>query len=454
MSRLKVVCSFAMAVMLSVFMAHEAPAVEPGGWIQCTRDTATAAAPTPKPPVAGQSQLLVDDLLPGPAERWSRLLQVKGEFLDQEDFFVQQILLPSRREDEERLVKVFRANPDHYLWKSTVSLDFSRLVWSADELKTAYEAAANSSKWFDTAVDPLALERAQNDVVRYFARARPEDRFDRLLNSLTMFVAVADRPSLRNGTLLPDPINRQDEYDETYGVKIDTSRWFLSGSDWAKAYAATAAYARAFKRPSVLDFPHPCSGQVNRRCLDQATTLSGLERLLDTILPVIEFKLVDQFDFVQDGARFISTDLADDSLETYTVTWDFARVFGAAKQRAEMLAALQALEKVREKGQPAIGWREGTKIPLRAGELIYLQFESQGGLSPIQWSVNPKECGGNPDFEVLPGTSLSKSTGLLSGYPSAIPEKCRFSISVADSLGQTASLACSVQGAAGEKPRP
>jgi hypothetical protein len=431
------------ALLLSVFLAVEVAAVEPRAWIECTGAPVTMLERTPEP--SDRSQLLVNDLLPGPAERWSRLFQVKAEFIDQEDFFVQEVRLPRGRDGEELDTLIFRPNPDSYLWKSTVSLDFSRLVWSADELKTAYEAAASNPEWFDTRVDPLALERAGNDLVEFFARARQEDRLDRFLNSLSAFVAIADRPTLRNGSLLPDAVDRDDEYDETYGVKIDTSRWFPNGSDWAKAYAATAAYARAFKQPSVLDFPHPCSGHVNRRCLEQATSLNGAQRLFASILPVFEFKLVDQFDFVQDGARFLSTDLADDSLETYTLTWDFARVFGAAKQRAEMLAALQALEKVREKGKPKIGWRSGTKIPVRAGELLYLQFESQGGLSPVKWSGDAEGCGSIAEGELLPGASLSKTTGLLTGYPAEIPARCRFSVRVADSLGQIASLACSVR---------
>lgn len=434
-----------IVVIVNILLAVEAAGVEPGEWVECAAAAPSSERSAPTPAGTTQAKLLVDDLLPSSAERWSRLFEVKAELIDQEDFFIQEILLPRGREGEELPTKVFSPNPDRYLWKSTVNLNFARLVRSPDELKIAYEAAANNPAWFDTGVDPLALERAGNDVVKYFARARPEDRVDRLLTSLTAFVAVADRPSLRNGLLLPGQIEREDGYDETYGIKIEPSRWFVSGTDWAKAYGATAAYARAYKQPSALSFPHPCSGQVNRRCLDHATRLSGSQRLFATILPTFEFKLVDQFDFVQDGARFISTDAADDSLETYTLTWDFGRVFGAAKQRAEMLAALQALEKVRSKGQPTISWRPAAKVPLREGELVYLQFESRGGLSPIEWSAEAREnCGEASDGEVFSGISLGKTTGLLSGYPPEIPAGCRFSIRVADSLGQAARLDCHV----------
>lgn len=413
-------------------------------WIECGGDRALVQSTPEDDSAKPEATLTVEQVLPDWNERFWSGLTLKLEFLDQEDFFIEKVTLPPRApEGEDREVEVFRPNPDRYVWKSTLSFDLGKFYRSPAQLKDAYSAVYNHRDWFKRGSDPLSTERAEGPLVDYFARARGEDRGARILSGVSGYVAIADRPRIQKGAPLPSEVFAEEEYDETYGIKIDPSKWFVTGEDWAAAYAATLAYARAYEKPEVLEIPHPCSGQVDRRCLNLRARRSSAERFLSTVLPVFEFKAVDQFDFIQlGGGSFVTSDLLDDTLETYTLTWDLSRAFGGAKERIAALGALEALKKMQPKGKPALVWAEGTRIPVTPGELLYLPFRTKGGLAPYTWSAEQKDCESGKD-ELLPGASLTDG-GLLVGYPKKVPEGCQFTLRVRDAVGQTAALACSV----------
>jgi len=410
-------------------------------WIRCrgdgTADPVLSASSQPS-----TARLRVADLLPDPSERFGRSLNFKLELLDQEDFFIQEVTLPSGRNGEDRDTLIFRPNPDRYLAKGTLTLDLSKLFQSPSELKTAYETVQELPEAFDTAHDPLAVERARGEVTDLFAWARPKDRWKRLLSGISVYAAVADRPTLSNGSPLPEPILAEDRYNQTYGLKIDPSKWFVTASDRASAFAATEAYARAYGKPDVLKVVQPCSGQVDRRCLDSLSEIAGPQTYLWALLPVFELKSVDQFDFIQTGQRFLTGSFQDKTLETYTLTWDLGRAFGAATERAAAAKLIAALEKVRALEEPSIDWQRNRRIPVAPDELIYLQFSGKGGLSPTSWKVASDNCGGE-EGEVFGGTSFSKG-GLLAGYPLEVPMGCQFTVTLRDAVGQEDLLTCTV----------
>lgn len=435
--------SIVVVIPLILWLNGSGPASAEGSWIHCSPTPTTVEHSSSSDSSTPSAKLEVKDLLPSPSELMGRALKFKLELLDQEDFYIEEVTLPSGRGGEERDAMVFRPNPDRYLWKTTLSLDFSKLFPSAAELKAGYEGVAAHSKWIDRSADPLSLERANGELVEYFAHARPTDRWKRFLSGISAFVAIADRPALQDGAPLPRPVLEEDDYDETYGVKVDPAKWFVDVSDWAAAYSATLAYAKAYEKPEVLRFEHPCSEQIDRRCLDGLTSLAGPRQILAAVLPVFEVKSVDQFDFVQAGKRFISTSLQDSTLETYTLTWDLGRVVSAAEDRRAALKTLAAIEKMRDPSPLSIHWSARRTIPAAPGELLYLQFESKGGLAPHVWKVSARGCGSEKSSQVFPETAFSKS-GLLAGYPAAVPAGCRFTVSVRDSVGQRSHLTCEV----------
>lgn len=382
--------------------------------------------------------LEVGDILPQLSERLLSTLSLTGEIQDTQDFFTRTVEIAGPSNREPRTVVEFLPNPDQYLWKATLTVSPSQMFLSASDLETAYGAVAKNRKLFRTDYDPLSLV---DDELGYFSRSRRADRAGRVLSSVTFSVAVSQRPSLDGQSTLPDPVINEDRAVQTYSVKIDPLSWFVTGTEKASAYSALGAYAKAYKKSEAVEtLLIPCKNQNDRDCLRELSGLSGRGRFWVAVLPVFEYKSVDQFDFVNAGGRYLFAPLVEDTIETYTVTWDLKRAFKASKERISALSAVQAAADLRS---PAPSIEPVGILRISRGELFYLRLRAKNGIKDLTWNVLGSTCSEAATNIPLKGITL-EGDGLLSGYPENELQACEFLVSVTDAVGRSTQVICSV----------
>lgn len=381
----------------------------------------------------------VASLLPRGAERFLGMWNLVGEIQDTPDFFAKATEIPGPSTREPRTVIELFPNPDQYLWKATLTLNPSQLFILPSELEAAYGTVLKNGRLFNTTYDPLSLEEHEID---YFMRRRSIDRFGRLLSGFTFSAAVSERPRLEGGSPLPDPIFSRDKRVETYGLKFDPLPWFVTGSEQASAFSALGSYVKAYKQKDLAESITPlCKSQHDVRCVEEVAGLSRGRRFAIAVLPVLEYKSVDQFDFINAGGRFVFSPFFDQTIETYTATWDLKRAFKVSKERLGAIAAIQASQDL---SAPAPLIEINSKpINVAVGELVYLRFRVTGGVKDLAWSVK-STCPGATEKKALQGVFL-EGDGLLSGYPEEeFTKDCRFIVSATDAVGRAAHAECTV----------
>jgi hypothetical protein len=410
------------------------------GTLRCSPDSEPQAISRPES--TGEEQkggtLTVNNLLPTGAERFLGMWSLVGEIQDTPDFFATTTEIAGPPNREPRTIIEFFPNPDQYLWKATLTLSPSQFFLLPSDLEAAYSVVLKNSKLFDVTSDPLSLE---DHKIEYFARRRGIDRFGRALSGLTFSAAVSERPRLEGGAPLPEPIFTKDKRAETYGFKFDPLPWFVTGSEQASAYSALGAYAKAYKRKDIAESITPlCKDQNYVKCVEEVAGFSRSKRLAIALLPIFEYKSVDQFDFINVGGRFIFSPIFDQTIETYAVTWDLKRAFKISKEKLGAVAAIQASQDISVQA-PMI--EIGAKpVNLKIGELVYLKFRANGGVKDLAWSVE-STCPGVTEGSALNGVVL-EGDGLLAGYPEGEIQTCRFIVSVTDAVGRVAHVGCEV----------
>jgi hypothetical protein len=385
--------------------------------------------------------LKVADLLPNAFEQLASVFKLEGEIADQPDFVWVEVELP----DDQGSTFEPRVNPNRSLWKATLSADLSKLMTTPSELKTAYETAARNREWFDLSEDPVA---DVHDALAYFARARSCDFWGkRLLAGFSASFSVAEQPDELDGN------NRElDGHVETFSVTWDPASLLVTGSDWEAAASTLRAYAQLSGRPELLGDQSSCKTPGSKRCLRQTSGLSGGREWFAALIPKLQFKTVDQFDYIKAGGQYFSTELSDKTIETYTITWDFGR---AARLKRENAAAVRFLASASDKSglaPPAIELPlavtvEGGGVPVAPRELFYLQFETQKHGEGLRWSLMGRDCSAPTNttgMEVLPGLRL-RSDGLVAGYPEAV-QPSEICVQVTDVFSRTDQVLCRIEG--------
>ncbi len=157
-------------------------------------------------------------------------------------------------------------------------------------------------------------------------------------------------------------------------------------------------------------------------------------------MPVFEFKTVDQFDFVEFGGRFLRSLYLEETIETYTMTWDLNRIFDRRADRTAALDAVAAVEKL--VGAPPEIKTPGERV-LSPDRFLYLRLEHQGGVGGLSWKILGPSCGDDhsPKNQAFPGVYLEGR--VLVGYPARF-SGCEFQIVVEDSVGNVDRLACEI----------
>ena len=380
----------------------------------------------------------LSDIRSGGMDRLGRALKLGLEVKDTPDFLLGELTVPDRTGEGERTVPDFIPNPDEKLWKATAELKFGRLFTSTADLKSIYSSAKKHKKLFDLASDRIAGEE---DKVDFFLRRRSRDWGARLISGLTFTFAISERPAVDPMGKLPDAVRRrletEDEHEETFSIKYDPLPLFNTGSHLSAGAAALAAYATTYK-PETLGVESLCTDPKRPSCLREVSNLASSKKWLAALLPVFEFKTVDQFDFVEFGGRFLRSLFLEESLETYSLTWDLNRVFD---RKADRTAALDAVAAVEELVGSPPKIESPSEMILLPERFLYLRLEHEGGVGKISWKIVEPSCSDDdsPKSEAFPGVHLESS--VLAGYPAAV-SGCSFQIVVEDSIGNVDRLVC------------
>jgi hypothetical protein len=130
------------------------------------------------------------------------------------------------------------------------------------------------------------------------------------------------------------------------------------------------------------------------------------------LLPKLEAKTVDQFNYFEARSQFATSPFLEESIETYTLTWSLKRAFDLA-----------AVDLTFEAG---------------ARKLVYIPLMVERALGDVAWQrtvlSSDSACQVSGKAEVFPGVSID--AGRLIGYPSS-SGVCEFALRVVDELGRS-----------------
>ncbi len=418
------------AVILTLITAADAAAQELG-YLTCKPPTYELAFPQAAAEVA--PTLRLKDLKPTGGERFGSALALNLEIVDQPDFVAVNETIPSRRDPDVEL-SVVRLRParDSALGKGTVTLNLAAFFDNVDEINARYTAINKHRKLFDlSGEDPVAV---QGNAFRFFARTRARDRWGRFLSGLLLSGALAQRAEPATGPPLP----RDDEHEGTFKLSFDPAGLFVTGEQLGKAVASLTAYAKAYDNPKVLGALPACP-PADDICLRKLAGMPAGRQLWTAIIPKLEIKSVDQFDFFQVGSRFATSSILEETIETVTLTWDLKRAFGVAGQRraaVASLAAIRALKKNLVSDLPSIKPVD-FKFSAAPYQLVYLKLEVEHAIGSVAWQIarlsKDRGCQMSEKGEVFPGISFDGNR--LVGYPK-IAGTCEFGLRVADEVGR------------------
>jgi hypothetical protein len=403
------------------------------------------------------SKLAASDLLPSRRQRLFSMLKLEAEILDQPDYIWKtddddddqpdlRVATSAADDSEPRATR----NPDQWLWKATLTLDLSKFMLSSSAFKDAFNTMRENPEWFNLDDDPLANEP---DPLTYLARARPADCWgSRLLAGFSASVSVARRPEETD-----DMPTEDDPTIKTFSLSWDPASLLVKGTDWEAAAAALQSYAEVYDRPETLLGLSACGTPPRRECVLKASGLSRGWRVFLALVPKLQVKSVDQFDYVKAGRNIFLDTLSDKTIETYTLTWDFSR---AAQVTAERNAALRfhrlsataAPAPAPEIRLPRAITSSAGGLPLTAGQLFYIQLETRQPGQKLKWAVVEGRTARSQvqSDQGSPGLHL-RGDGLLAGYPQDIREGS-FDIEVTDAFSRTDSIRCTITRRRGTGP--
>ena len=241
-----------------------------------------------------------------------------------------------------------RPNPNPELEKYEVSLDLSKISWSSDELVEAYQLAASTkklalidTKGFKTEYLPDAT--SGEDVLAFFARTQKGRGLRRFASAWTLSTAQSERQK-------PGPDG--DDFEETYGVTFDPKKFILTADRAVTAYNGLKAYKTLHPAPLNLKAVGNVSDPVAE--LRRLSGLRVMSQGIVALIPTIEFKTVDQFDFLTVGSLLVPNPLIEGSIETITLTWNFSKALDTTKKRRDLFKAIAAHKELFKKEQKKI----------------------------------------------------------------------------------------------------
>jgi hypothetical protein len=348
------------------------------------------------------------DLLPS-TSRWFRGLSLDVSSIDQADRLF-------NGEDDE----VGRPNPDSHLEQFELSLDLSKTIWSSEELVKAYSLAADkkTGKYVDADLFKHNYVDQRGRPLEFFARARKGDGLRRFAAAWKFSAGLSERETPA------EPVEGDDDFEETYSATFDPKKLILGADDAVTAYKGVAAYTQLHKVPSGLP---PCPTYVNPKTgllackplaigenpIKQLKQWSGLgvqSAAKAALIPAISYETIDQFDFRKLGGTLVRSPLVEEALDAWTATWSLNDALNTAAQRRAAITALSLHQKLVEEdfnlSQP-LGIRGMNKLRLCSGAYVHQQLAPAYAFGDVKWTT-PESNG---------GLFVGKGTSILAGVP-------------------------------------
>ncbi|MGH9362752.1 MAG: hypothetical protein ACRD2T_12630, partial [Thermoanaerobaculia bacterium] len=405
---------------------------EPGGLAHAAGSPTTCVLDEEARQDSTDPPFSINDLLPGSGVRFGRALTLTAQLQDLPDSYLAQVPDTSTPDpDDTTLGSV--ANPDSYT--PTVSFTFrpGDLFLSSGEFEQAFKVMESNRRLFDTSVALAQESRA------FTSFRRSLGAFPRFLNALSVSGSFTRRPQLDGGSALPPELLQQDRTATTWGVKFDPFLFFSRLGARSASYAAAVGHGKLFgvdgadRGPDVCDPYELAQGSpdsaITKACL---ALLSEPKPGIAKWLPVVEFKSVDQFDFVRAGNQFLPT--SENDLETLSLTLDLSRALALAKARETALTTFKAYRDFQARA-PRIkraSTGEFEPITVRKGSFLHHRLEVEEESAALKWRAETEK--GKKRICAFPGVQLTPD-GVLLGTPQVEGEFI-VTIAVSDGLKQ------------------
>lgn len=310
-------------------------------------------------------------LLPGRKSRFFRSLSFSASLVDQENCIEDKssadpsplaaLGICSELESGSGEVRTFRLNPDDHLLGFEGTITPGDWFRNADDFTKAYSLAKTYDKYVNVEVDPLKGMNRRREKLHFLTWGRGK----RLALSLSGTVKYAERKSVVDGARLPRQMLRDEHFEDTYSVEFEPNRLLFYPGDLATAYKALLAHTKlSSDNTSGLDVKQcttkdgkvdcvaaACRDSAPGDLLDCLKTLSDRPvspRWLSALLPKIKYEDKDQFDFLLNGGNFVPLAFLEDSIQTWTVSWDLGAALDTAHHRREALTAIATHQKLVE----------------------------------------------------------------------------------------------------------
>ena len=354
---------------------------------------------------------LLEYLHPSPWNRFLRLQQFKAEALEQtKTVFVQTPGQPK---------PVPTLNPDHVLWKYSLSFNFSELSLSSADLATIHGAY---NKYAGDGKNPvLAVSQSQDcknpaEFVRCMRRVRAQDFFWRAVSGFNATLSYGQSPRVQQNIFIaPDTSVAKALHLYSGQIDFDPKSLFPSGTDWDNATKSLDAFV--INKKAAIG--NPCHVDVD--CLRRLAAPPAKWAVVSAFVPTFTFKVQTQFDFVKNtGGEFIRSPFPEGHLWSLAFTADLRRAIPSLKARTDALSALKILNASSANQTQAECFI--TVPDAIAGSLYSYSLDSDN--SDRRWEFQPDSCTRATDrvtpfkkAECESNGLVLKTNGTLTGYP-------------------------------------
>lgn len=416
-----------LAILL--FVSLNAGAQEGGGIYKSDSYFIQAPVPEgdPKATTVDDDQWKADfeeSLLPGGKSRFWRSLTFSFSTLDQPD----NVFIGESEENPSGFLR----NPDQSLSKLDFTLKPGQWFRKSSDFSAAYALGKSpaTAGLIDFSTDPLAdfqntaerLEDRGVSKLEFLAWAGKGGTWKRLASAITFTMANSERSRLVGTSVLPPDIQDRDDEATTFSFKLDPKQLIRFPGQLSAAYTALEAHTAisSSNRSGLTNPGASCETGENSanvvRCLEQLSDIQVSGRWLAGLLPEIEIKTTDEFDFVKVGGNFIGSQFLEDSLETVTVTWNLGAALDTANHRREAIKAIalhRTLVKRDTMRNDELSLVVTPPHKIKEGTLLYMpliaKYKKSEDLPKGSWKAKGVQ---------MLNLKLS-GDGILSGYPPA-----------------------------------
>lgn len=272
------------------------------------------------------------DFQPSIRERILRLWQYQFQYLEQPDFILAAVGTSTQ----------IIPNPNKWLDQHSIILQPSELFPGIANRPALVQAAYDYRFHNDKAVR-LAKDLCGNNSA-FNCLARKGEFWGRLFSGGKVTFSVARRDEVQQQVLLTT-LPASQGWQWSYELDFDPSTLYITSSDWSKAAVAIthmknldpdSTYSsgeRTCVGPNPTSRLADCERRFARPRFAPSSPQDWRARMVELIVPTVQFKAVSQFDFIKQGGVLVAEPNLERTLKTITMTWDLRHIVPSATDR-------------------------------------------------------------------------------------------------------------------------